>query len=87
VLYVLPPGNHDYGGRLQTVAKRSPLSNDFPVSHFAQMPTFGGVYDAQPDKSDNSFHKFEAGGRKWLVIAFEFAPRNDVLRKGLTATP
>jgi hypothetical protein len=80
VPYVLTPGNHDYGGRLQTVAKRSPLSTFFPVSHFAKMPTFGGVYDKQPDKSDNSFHMFEAGGRKWLVIAFEFAPRNDVLR-------
>jgi hypothetical protein len=80
VPYVLTPGNHDYGGRLQVLSKRSPMSNFFPVSHFAKMPTFGGVYDAQPDKSDNSFHKFEAGGRKWLVIAFEFAPRNDVLR-------
>lgn len=80
VPYVLTPGNHDYGGRLQTISKRSPLSNFFPVSHFSSMPTFGGVYDAQPEKSDNSFHTFEAGGRKWLVIAFEFAPRNDVLR-------
>lgn len=78
--YVLTPGNHDYGGRLQVLSKRSPLSTYFPVSHFAKMPTFGGVYDAQPDKSDNSYHKFLAGGRKWLVIAFEFAPRNDVLR-------
>src|SRR3954463_3931021 len=44
VPYVLTPGNHDYGGRLQTLAKRSPMSNFFPVSHFAKMPTFGGVY-------------------------------------------
>ncbi len=80
VPYVLTPGNHDYGGRLQVLSKRSPMSNFFPVSHFAKMPTFGGVYDAQPEKSDNSFHTLEAGGRKWLVIAFEFAPRNDVLR-------
>lgn len=80
VPYVLTPGNHDYGGQLQVTAKRSPMSNFFPVSHFAKMPTFGGVYDALPDKSDNSFHKFEAGGRKWLVLALEFAPRNDVLR-------
>ena len=80
VPYVLTPGNHDYGGKLQVTAKRSPMSNFFPVSHFAKMPSFGGVYDALPDKSDNSFHKFEAGGHKWLVLALEFAPRNDVLR-------
>jgi hypothetical protein len=44
------------------------------------MPTFGGVYDKQPEKADNQWHAFEAGGRKWLVIGLEFAPRPDVLR-------
>jgi hypothetical protein len=80
VPYVLTPGNHDYGDRLQVLSKRSAMSRYFPVSLFEKMSTFGGVYDAQPDKSDNSYHKFEAGGRKWLVIALEFAPRNDVVR-------
>lgn len=80
VPYVLTPGNHDYGGRLQVLAKRSPMSTFFPVAHFAKMPTFRGVYDAEPQKSDNSCHTFTAGGRKWLVLALEFAPRNDVVR-------
>ncbi len=80
VPYSLAPGNHDYGGRLQIVAHRSPFSNYFPVSHFKAMPTFGGVYDKTPEKTDNHFHKFEAGGRSWLVIALEFGPRDDVLR-------
>ncbi len=80
VPYTLAPGNHDYGGRLQIVAHRSPFSTYFPVSLFKAMPTFGGVYDKQPEKTDNHFHQFEAGGRKWLVIALEFGPRDDVLR-------
>jgi Calcineurin-like phosphoesterase len=80
VPYSLAPGNHDYGGRLQIVAHRSPFSNYFPVSLFQGMPTFGAVYDKQPEKTDNHFHQFEAGGRKWLVIALEFGPRDDVLR-------
>jgi hypothetical protein len=80
VPYSLTPGNHDYGGRLQTQTHRSPMSNFFTVPRFQKMTTFGGVYDKQPDKSENHFHPFEAGGRRWLVIALEFAPRNDVLR-------
>ena len=74
------PGNHDYGGKLQTNTHRSPFSNWLPVSMFRAMPTFGGVYDQQPDKADNHWHQFEAGGHKWLVIGLEFAPRADVLR-------
>lgn len=80
VPFSLAPGNHDYGGRLQTQTHRTHMSEFFPVSQFQAMPTFAGVYDAQPDKPDNQCHTFEAGGRKWLVIALEFAPRSDVLR-------
>lgn len=74
------PGNHDYGGRLQTFAHRSPFSTWLPVKTFQSMPTFGGVYDKQPEKADNQWHHFEAADRKWLVIGLEFAPRADVLR-------
>lgn len=80
ISFSLAPGNHDYGGRLQTQTHRSRMSEFFPVSLFQSMPTFAGVYDAQPDKPDNQCHAFEAGGRKWLVLALEFAPRSDVLR-------
>ena len=80
VAFSLAPGNHDYGDRLQTQTHRTRMSEFFPVSLFQSMPTFAGVYDRQPDKPDNQCHAFEAGGRKWLVIALEFAPRSDVLR-------
>ena len=80
VPFASAPGNHDYGGRLQTFTHRSPFSTWLPVASFAAMPTFGGVYDKQPDKCDNQWHQLEAGGRKWLIMGLEFAPRNDVLR-------
>ncbi len=80
VPYLPTPGNHDYGGRLQVKTHRSPYSNFFPVAHFQKMATYGGVYDKQPDKSDNQYHTLEAGGRKWLFLALEYGPRTDVLR-------
>lgn len=80
VPYLPTPGNHDYGGRLQVQTHRSPYTNFFPVADFQKMATFGGTYDREPQKSDNQFHRFTAGGRKWMVIALEYAPRTDVLR-------
>lgn len=71
----LLPGNHDLAE-----ARRSGLSDHFPPASFKKLPTFGGFYDKEPARSDNSYHLFEAGGRKWLVIALEFGPRHDVLR-------
>lgn len=71
----LLPGNHDLGkGRV------SGLTEAFPTASFKKLPTFGGFYDKEPNRSDNSYHLFEAGGRKWLVLALEFGPRDDVLR-------
>ncbi len=74
------PGNHDYGGKLQVNTHRTPFSVWLPLPMFQAMPTFGGSYEQQNGKVDNHWHQFEAGGRKWLVIGLEFAPRADVLR-------
>ena len=71
----LLPGNHDLGQ-----GRKSGLSAAFPPAVFKKLPTFGAFYDKEPARSDNSFHLFEAGGRKWLILAIEYAPRNDVLR-------
>ncbi|RBP47922.1 lysophospholipase L1-like esterase [Roseimicrobium gellanilyticum] len=78
--YLPTPGNHDYGGRLQVQTHRSPYTNFFPVAGFQKMATFGGTYDKEPEKSDNQYHRVTVGGRKWMVIALEYAPRTDVLR-------
>ncbi|MFO0898075.1 MAG: metallophosphoesterase [Pirellulales bacterium] len=78
--YALCPGNHDYsaGGACQD--RSTLLSEYFPVSRFRGSATFGGVYDREPGRMENSFHSFAAGGRKFLVLALEFGPRAEVVR-------
>jgi len=78
--YALCPGNHDYsaGGGCQD--RSTLLSDYFPLARFQHSKTFGGVYDREPTRMENSFHRFEVAGRKFLVLALEFGPRADVLR-------
>jgi predicted MPP superfamily phosphohydrolase len=71
----LVPGNHDLPG-----GRKSGLSKHFPVAELKRLPTFGGSYDREPKRADNSYHLFTAGGRQWLILALEFGPRDDVVR-------
>ena len=80
VPYSLAPGNHDLGPRGRASSRESRMDEYFPVARLRKMKTFGGVYDKEPDSPANNYHRFEAGGRKWLVLALEFCPRDDVLR-------
>jgi hypothetical protein len=43
-------------------------------------PNFGGTYDKEPERLENSYHLFSAEGRDFVVIALEFGPRKDVVR-------
>jgi hypothetical protein len=57
------------------------LLNDYlPVTKYREQATFGGTYDQEPDRMENSYHLFSAGGRNFLVLGLEFGPRRDVLR-------
>jgi len=78
--YVMAVGNHDMGRNGGAGTRESLISEYFPVAGLRKWKTFGGVYDKEPARSDNSYHLFEAGGRKWLVLSLEFGPRDDVLR-------
>ncbi len=78
--YFMALGNHDYseGG---VCSDRSTRFNDyFPLSTHGKLPTFGGVYDKEPDRFENSYHLLSAEGRDLLVICLEFGPRKDVVR-------
>ena len=57
------------------------LNGTFPVARYKNLPTFGGTYDKEPGKMENSFGLFRAGGRDFLVLALEFgaAGRRDPL--------
>ncbi|HEX3869820.1 MAG TPA: metallophosphoesterase, partial [Pirellulales bacterium] len=78
--YFMICGNHDYseGGKC---ADRTTRYNDyFPSARFKERANFGGTYDREPDRMENSYQTFEAGGRKFLVLSLEFGPRKDVVR-------
>jgi len=80
VPYFMVPGNHDYSENGSCQDRSTRLSEYFPVSRFQSLPTFGGVYDREPEHLANSYHRFTAEDRKFLVLALEFGPRQDVLR-------
>ncbi len=80
VPYFMAPGNHDYSENGRATDRTSLFTDYFPVSHYSNLPTFGGVYDKEPERMENSFHRFSVGDRKLLVLALEFGPRKDVVR-------
>jgi hypothetical protein len=78
--YFLTTGNHDYSDGGVCKDRTTRLNEYFPVDQFRGRPTFGGVYDREPTRMENSYHLFSAGGRDFLVLALEFGPRADVVR-------
>lgn len=78
--YFMAPGNHDYSTGGTCSNRECGLSAAFPVAKFRGRPTFGGVYDKEPQRMENSFHLLSAGGRDFLVLCLEFGPRKDVVR-------
>jgi 3',5'-cyclic AMP phosphodiesterase CpdA len=78
--YAMVPGNHDYSDKGRCSDRTTLLNDYFPVSRFQQQATFGGTYDKEADRAENSFHLFSAGDRKFIVLGLEFGPRTDVIR-------
>lgn len=74
------PGNHDYSAGGGCKDRTTNLNDYLPISECTAQPGFGGVYDKEPQRMENSYHTFKAQGRDFLVIALEFGPRRDVVR-------
>jgi predicted phosphodiesterase len=76
----LTTGNHDHGPK-GNGADRSTLFTDFfPVAELSRAPHWAGNYDREPKRAENTFHRLNVAGRRFLVLCLEFAPRRDVLR-------
>ena len=74
VPYVITAGNHDY----KTFADRMGMGSDyFSVAAMSQFTGFGGTFE--PDHIENSYSIFDVPGDRWLVLALEFGPRDEVL--------
>lgn len=77
VPYIIGVGNHDMdamprGQNPAVVRDAQAFNNNFPLTKFSGLPSFGGSLPAS--RNDNSFHKFSAGGTDWLVLALKYVP-------------
>lgn len=78
--YAIALGNHDMGSAPNKFAdtRDSSLANKyFPKDELKNFSDLRGGFEE--DKIDNTFHTFEKGGIKWLILSLEFGPRNEVL--------
>jgi len=74
LVYVPMVGNHDYGN----IPNRDVTNWNtyFGTNYFSGKSWFGGAYN---NSTDNYYVKFDVGTHKYLVLALEFIPRDDVL--------
>ncbi len=77
VPFILAQGNHDIGPNGNGSDRTTLMNQYFPLGYLQQLDTFGGVFEFQ--RVENSYHLFEAAGRKWIVIGLEWGPRDVVL--------
>ncbi|TWT86661.1 Calcineurin-like phosphoesterase [Pseudobythopirellula maris] len=80
VPFAISPGNHDYGPGGNSSARTSRFNDSEyfgPGSYYSQQDSLAGSFET--DKTDNTFHTFSAGGKEWLVLALEWAPRDEVV--------
>jgi hypothetical protein len=80
VPYFMAVGNHDYSEQGHCVDRSTHFNEFFPLAKYSDRPEFGGVYDADHDRFENSYHFFSAGGLDFIVFCLEFGPRHDVVR-------
>jgi hypothetical protein len=79
VPYAIALGNHDYaspkGGSATT--RETLFDKYFPPEDFKTWPTYGGLM--KEGELENSYHLFSAGGRDWIILALEWAPRDETI--------
>lgn len=82
VPYAMTLGNHDYASGEGATPRETLFHRYFPISRYRGLPWFGATYTAEPERIENSYYMFRAGGRDWLVLALEFGPRREVVDWG-----
>jgi 3',5'-cyclic AMP phosphodiesterase CpdA len=77
VPYALVPGNHDYGPSGDASTRDTLLNSHFSYAEVTRWSSFGGAH--QRGRLDNTYHLFSAAGRDYIVLALEWAPRDEVV--------
>ena len=77
VPYALATGNHDFGPFGHPSTRDTLLNDYFSYAQTARWPSFGGSY--QVGRLENTYHFFEGGGRKYIILALEWGPRDEVV--------
>lgn len=78
VPYTFVLGNHDIGTSGSAKERTTEFFNEyFPYEKYSKRPHFGGAFEA--GKMDNTWWKFNAGGKDWIIVSLEFGPRTSVL--------
>ncbi len=70
-------GNHDYGPSGSCSDRSTLFDRHVDVRAVLERPSFGGCFE--PGRVDNSFHVFDTPSGRWLVLALEFGPRDEVV--------
>lgn len=71
--YSLVNGNHDYSNGKEPTN----LNKYFPFNKYSSQKWFGGAYEI--GSLDNAWYKLDVGYTKYLILALEFGPTNDVI--------
>jgi hypothetical protein len=77
VPYAIAPGNHDYGPSGNAATRDTLFNEHFAYDLHATQRGFGGAYEL--GKLDNTYHLFSIGGRDVLLLALEWAPRDELV--------
>lgn len=74
---LLVPGNHDYDNMCEIDRSLTMFNRYFGPHRYRDLPWWGGSYEE--GQAENSYMRLEIGGRKYLFLALEFGPRDEVL--------
>jgi predicted phosphodiesterase len=74
---LIAPGNHDYDNMLAADRSLDMFNHYFGMNRVWNKSWFGGVFEE--DKIENGYAKLDIDGRKFIFLALEFGPRDEVL--------
>ena len=83
VPYCFTVGNHDLAMEGSNVRDSTFFNKTFPYKRYIGQPWYGGRLENDgflpKDNYDNSYHFFNGGGQKYIIVSIEVGPTNKML--------